>query len=149
MQSLARQGEQVGACFARLLKAFSSSGTSEKFSLQLPPRSVYDEYQRFQLWSSNLGLQRTGHASLDYMLQDTELVRQHTADLLDELEEYLNESKFVYSQSHRPLKSAQFVSMSLKSHFRLASVLKLYRLYIEAKQWPASFPVRQFLSKKT
>ena len=106
MQSLARRAEQGALSFASLLKALSSSGTSDKFILQLPPRSVHDEYQRFQLWSSNLGLQRTGHASLDYTLQDTELVRQHTADLLEELKEYLDQSKFVYGQSHRSFKSA-------------------------------------------
>jgi hypothetical protein len=91
MQSLSKSGSQIVKSFHTLVNSVSRA--PDPIRLQLPPRTVKDEYQRFRLWSTNLGLQQVGHASLDYRLQDAETAREYTGELLEELDEYLSECK--------------------------------------------------------
>jgi len=57
------------------------------------PDSLEDEYDRFKVWSGNLGAQQKGHASLDWRLQDAETMSSSILKLLKILIDHLENSK--------------------------------------------------------
>lgn len=60
---------------------------------QMPPHVLEDEYDRFKVWSGNLGARHSGHASLDWRLRDAETMSTSVLKLLEILEDHLENSK--------------------------------------------------------
>ena len=61
---------------------------------QLEAAAVQSEYSRFLLWATNLGLFQKGHRSLDYQLQNDDIIRSFTRSLLTSLIDALKKSKW-------------------------------------------------------
>lgn len=59
---------------------------------QIPAHVVVDEYDRFTIWSGNLGARQKGHASLDWRLRDAEVMTTTIQKLLGMLGEQLEHS---------------------------------------------------------
>lgn len=82
----------------RCMKLFASicarSHTAPaKYSEQMTPSMLEDEYDRFKMWSGNLGALQKGHASLDWRLCDAEVMSTSILDILTILEKDLSGSK--------------------------------------------------------
>jgi hypothetical protein len=73
--------------FALVCAAFD--GTPTRYAEQMPLRIVLDEYDRFKIWSGNLGARQKGHASLDWRLWDAEVMTTSVRKLLNMLGEQL------------------------------------------------------------
>jgi hypothetical protein len=59
-------------------------------------------YERFRLLSSNLGIHRQGHASLDYRVRDAMVVKARFADILGNLQEHLDNLLSISRGERRP-----------------------------------------------
>lgn len=84
----------------RCMKLFASicakSHTAPaKYSEQMTPSMLEDEYDRFKMWSGNLGALQKGHASLDWRLCDAEVMSTSIREILTILEKDLSRSKYV------------------------------------------------------
>jgi hypothetical protein len=73
--------------FRLLCTAFDGAPT--KYAEQMPLRTILDEFDRFKIWSGNLGARQKGHASLDWRLRDAEVMTTSIRKLLNMLEEQL------------------------------------------------------------
>jgi hypothetical protein len=73
--------------FGLLCTAFNGAPT--KYAEQMPLRTILDEFDRFKIWSGNLGARQKGHASLDWRLRDAEVMTTSIRKLLDMLGEQL------------------------------------------------------------
>lgn len=60
-------------------------------------RRVSGEEERFRLWARSLGLNQSGHASLDYRVRDASIIRASLADLLTELKDHLENREQSYN----------------------------------------------------
>ncbi|KAI3317383.1 hypothetical protein HD806DRAFT_527158 [Xylariaceae sp. AK1471] len=68
----------------------------------LESRVLASEAERFQLWSHSLRLQHEGHASLDYRVRDSVIVRDRLAQLLRQLADHLEELLSITSGERKP-----------------------------------------------
>lgn len=59
----------------------------------LDQAKLQHEYERFSLWTDNLGLHHRGHSSLDYRLRDSDSLRDFIQALLDDLLSALDQCK--------------------------------------------------------
>jgi hypothetical protein len=73
--------------FGLLCTAFDGAPT--KYAEQMPLRTILDEFDRFKIWSGNLGARQKGHASLDWRLRDAEVMTTSIRKLLNMLGEQL------------------------------------------------------------
>jgi hypothetical protein len=73
--------------FGLLCAAFDGAPT--KYAEQMPLRTILDEFDRFKIWSGNLGARQKGHASLDWRLRDAEVMTTSIRKLLNMLGEQL------------------------------------------------------------
>ncbi|KAF5569138.1 kinase domain-containing protein [Fusarium pseudoanthophilum] len=81
----------LGRC---ILDAFESLADRPWVVDERPSRNqVLIQHQRFLLWARSLGLNQIGHASLDYRLRDSTVVRDTLANVLHELGEHLGHSQ--------------------------------------------------------
>lgn len=81
MDSLRSLGIAVANSFAKL---FTSVGSRE---------AVDNLYDRFQLWSANLGLFQTGHGSLDWRLRENLNVQSIIRRFLLDLDQNIKQGK--------------------------------------------------------
>jgi hypothetical protein len=73
--------------FGLLYTAFDGAPT--KYAEQMPLRTILDEFDRFKIWSGNLGARQKGHASLDWRLRDAEVMTLSIQKSLNMLGEQL------------------------------------------------------------
>lgn len=87
---------------ARIFSAFSelaNSGDSEAVAFR---EHLITESERFTLWAQSLGLNRQGHASLDYRVRDAKVVKGRLADVLEGLRAHLDELCSVVAGVRQP-----------------------------------------------
>lgn len=60
---------------------------------QMPPREVEEAYGRFRIWLGNLGALQRGHASLDYRVRESAVMKTNIVTLLKQLLTNLRESE--------------------------------------------------------
>jgi hypothetical protein len=84
---------RIFKAFRELTDASSASSTS---NLELRNK------ERFELLSSNLGIHRQGHASLDYRVRDALVVKARLAEILGNLEDHLNNLVSISRAERRP-----------------------------------------------
>ena len=90
-EKLSVLGQDARTRFQITLKTLEKSSVEVK--AQLETAAVQSEYQRFLLWATNLGLFQKNHSSLEYRLQDNEVIRSFTGSLLTSLIDALKESQ--------------------------------------------------------
>ncbi|KAK6824638.1 hypothetical protein PG987_012132 [Apiospora arundinis] len=78
-------------------------------------RHIGLEAQRFQLWAHSLGLQRQGHASLDYRVRDSDIVRDRLLEVLLELEGHLGNLLSISNGERDPVEQGQASEGSISS----------------------------------
>ncbi|KAK8087426.1 hypothetical protein PG994_002400 [Apiospora phragmitis] len=75
----------------RVAETFSSFAHPLALADRLPSgRHISSETERFQLWAHSLGLYHEDHASLDYRVRDSDLVRDRPREVMLEVQEHLN-----------------------------------------------------------
>lgn len=55
---------------------------------------VEDRFDRFKLWSQNIGAHHTGRTSLDYRLRDASNLWKQAVDLVGDLAQALEDGKY-------------------------------------------------------
>ena len=88
-KSLATIGHQVDQKFAKLVLDTDRSNCSGYIR-----EILTDQMQRFNLWAGNMALCSYGHHSLDYRCRDAPKVYEYGRQLLTDLEDTLDSSKF-------------------------------------------------------
>lgn len=82
--------------FQSLLAAVAKEPGQQNHSLgQISSEWVKDNFDRFKLWSQNIGAHRTGKSSLDYRLRDASNLRKQAVDLVGELTHALEDGKYL------------------------------------------------------
>lgn len=71
------------------------SHCTAKYSEQMTPSTLEDEYDHFKMWSGNLGALQKGHASLDWRLCDAEVMSTSIREILTILEKDLSGSQYM------------------------------------------------------
>ncbi|KAH7372041.1 hypothetical protein BKA66DRAFT_180037 [Pyrenochaeta sp. MPI-SDFR-AT-0127] len=61
-----------------------------RFTAQVSPESIHDEFSRFKLWAGNIAAHRKGRRSLEYRLRDAAHLKTQTLNLLSALSEALH-----------------------------------------------------------
>ena len=84
-ESLAMVGRQIGQKFAETNLGHHSGSIRE---------ILIDQMQKLRLWADNMGLCSYGHHSLDYRCRDAPRVYEYVHQLLKDLEDTLDLSKF-------------------------------------------------------
>ena len=84
--TLAGIGHRVDHAFADIHKLRSESPTPFDDAAK-------NEWQRFKLWATLLGLYHLGHSSLDYRFRDAPLLYEFAWKMLQSLQKYLVQSK--------------------------------------------------------
>lgn len=93
MDLIAKRVESCMRTFQLLsaaIEAFEQHGDALE---QLNSYWVKDEFDRFKLWSQNIGAHHTGRRSLDYRLRDTSNLRKQAIDLLEDMAQALEDGK--------------------------------------------------------
>ena len=85
---LATTGRRIYNKFLNLEERLEASR-----NVQLSQEQFINEFQRFSLWATNLGLYHAGHSSLDYRFRDAPSVADFAKRLLKDLEKNLSISK--------------------------------------------------------
>ena len=96
-KSLATIGREVGQKFAKLVADTDRGHYTEKYIREI----LIDQMQRFILWAGNMALCGYGHHSLDYRCRDAPKVYKYVRQLLTDLEDTLDLSKFFWID-HQP-----------------------------------------------
>lgn len=85
-----RELQAVGSGVFATFKILSQSPWARDEASDAPfQRRIEAEHQRLRLWAQNLGLNQTGHASLDYRVRDASIIKASLLDLLSELQDHL------------------------------------------------------------
>lgn len=80
----------------KLLLAVAEASEQQNHSLgQISSEWVKDKFDRFKLWSQNIGAHRTGRSSLDYRLRDASNLRKQAIDLVGDLAQTLEDGKYL------------------------------------------------------
>ena len=78
--------------FQNLTEALQDS-SSPDYRHDMPIRDLDNEFQRFRLWASNLGVFALGHASLEYRFRDASALKSWALDALNEILDQLRQRK--------------------------------------------------------
>lgn len=82
--------------FQSLLAVVVEASEQQNHSLeQMSPEWAKDKFDRFKLWSQNIGAHRTGRSSLDYRLRDASNLRNQAIDLVGDLSQALEDGKYL------------------------------------------------------
>ena len=81
---------------AQCLQFFTDMSQTVRDSSRAAPAASFDaninaEFDRFKIWSGNVGAHRTDNSSLDYRLREAMTLRDRVTELLDELLEAITE----------------------------------------------------------
>ncbi|KAH7324478.1 hypothetical protein B0I35DRAFT_458217 [Stachybotrys elegans] len=95
---------------AAIFEAFTQLQEIEPSSILVKQHQLVVEEERFRLWAHSLGLQQQGHASLDYRVRDSIIVRDRLAELLGELLEHLQNLLDISSGSRLPYEQDNAIS---------------------------------------
>lgn len=79
--------------FQDLTEALQGSSNLD-YHRDIPIRDLDNEFQRFRLWASNLGVFALGHASLEYRFRDASALKIWALDTLNELVDQLRQREF-------------------------------------------------------
>jgi len=84
--------ERVAQC----LQLFTDMSQTVRDPSRAVPAGSFDanldaEFDRFKIWSGNVGAHRTDNSSLDYRLREAMALRDRVTELLDELLESITE----------------------------------------------------------
>ena len=90
-EDLSLLGQNAETEFLISLETLDKSSVEVKAQVEIV--DLRSEYQRFLLWATNLGLFQKNHSSLEYRLQDNEVIRSFTRSLLTSLIDALKESQ--------------------------------------------------------
>ena len=82
---------QLADCTHDFLSLIQALGQSERYSTQLRPEEVTDEFDRFKIWVGNIGLR-----SLDYRLRDASHLKEAVLQLLTALHHALSDGMLPY-----------------------------------------------------
>ena len=97
-------GKNLGAIGIEARELFSVlTGASKKLPLTarfFHPQELVDQFEKFELWALNLGLNAPGHSSLDYRLRDWEVARDIVRRLLEDVRDALADSKRILQYAH-------------------------------------------------
>lgn len=93
MSSLKDATQRCMQLFASLCTKSLDAPT--KYPDTTPPDALENEYDRFKVWSGNLGARQRGHTSLDWRLRDAEVMSTSIRKLLEMLEEHLKNSTYM------------------------------------------------------
>ncbi|KAK8861918.1 hypothetical protein PGQ11_008153 [Apiospora arundinis] len=108
-KSLRGVGERIITTFNAFAQPQASVGRA------IGGRHIGLEAQRFQLWAHSLGLQRQGHASLDYRVRDSDIVRDRLLEVLLELEGHLDNLLSIAKGDRDPVEHVQDSEGSISS----------------------------------
>ncbi|KAK8026176.1 hypothetical protein PG990_003999 [Apiospora arundinis] len=108
-KSLRGVGERIITTFNAFAQPQASVGRA------IGGRHIGLEAQRFQLWAHSLGLQRQGHASLDYRVRDSDIVRDRLLEVLLELEGHLGNLLSISNGERDPVEQGQASEGSISS----------------------------------
>lgn len=82
--------------FQSLLEAVAKTPEQKTHSFgQISSEWVKDNFDRFKLWSQNIGAHPTGKSSLDYRLRDASNLKKQAVDLVGELAHTLEDGKYL------------------------------------------------------
>lgn len=82
--------------FQSLLAAIAKASEQQSYSLgQISSEWVKEKFDRFKLWSQNIGAHHTGSSSLDYRLRDASNLRKQAIDLVGDLAQALEDGKYL------------------------------------------------------
>ncbi|KAF6810449.1 hypothetical protein CPLU01_15301 [Colletotrichum plurivorum] len=136
LQSL---GVEVFKVFQQLIE---QPWVSDELTVLPSRRSIESEEERFRLWTQSMGLMQVGHASLDYRVRDSSVIKSSLTDVLSELLDHLKDQRdrtigkdgsTISDDSDDEISVSSFGSNSFhEADFRLSSVVKrldaLYKL---------------------
>jgi hypothetical protein len=93
----ANDGKTLGAIGIEARELFSVlTSVSKKSALTSPffePQELVTQFEKFELWALNLGLNAPGHGSLDYRLRDWEVANDIVRRLLEDVRDALADSR--------------------------------------------------------
>lgn len=92
--SIAKRVRSCMRAFQLLLAAILEASEQQDHSLgEMSSEWAKDKFDRFKLWSQNIGAHRTGRSSLDYRLRDASNLRKQAIDLVGDLAKGLEDGK--------------------------------------------------------
>ncbi|KAK5683233.1 hypothetical protein LTS10_004764 [Elasticomyces elasticus] len=100
MSSLSNSTQACVTLFASLCAKLPE--TASRHLEQMPLHALDNEFDRFKIWSGNLGARQSGHASLDWRLRDAATMSTSISKLLGDLKEHLQEGLDVVAQTRLP-----------------------------------------------
>jgi hypothetical protein len=72
-----------------IFKGFAELDNTDSLDNAIKPGQLLTAAERFRLWAHSLGLHQSGHASLDYRVRDTVVLKDRFAELLIKLQEQI------------------------------------------------------------
>ncbi|KAF6790326.1 hypothetical protein CSOJ01_14597 [Colletotrichum sojae] len=96
LQSL---GVEVFKIFQKLIE---QPWISDELTVLPSRRSIESEEERFRLWTQSMGLMQVGHASLDYRVRDSSVIKSSLTDVLSELLDHLENLMSIILGSRLP-----------------------------------------------
>ncbi|KAH0429054.1 hypothetical protein CcaCcLH18_08681 [Colletotrichum camelliae] len=103
-----RELQSIGVHVFATFKTLSQSPWASDGSSNAPSRRrIEAEHQRLRLWAQNLGLNQTGHASLDYRVRDASIIKASLVDLLSELQDHLENFASIVFGHRMPAEQTQ------------------------------------------
>lgn len=102
--SISKRVKSCIPAFESLSAAVAEASKQQNHCLgQISSEWVKDNFDRFKLWSQNIGAHRTGRSSLDYRLRDASNLRKQAVDLVGDLVQALEDGKYLPMRQCGPL----------------------------------------------
>lgn len=101
--SIAKTVRSCMRAFQSLSAAVLEASEQQDHSLgEMNSEWAKDKFDRFKLWSQNIGAHRSGRSSLDYRLRDASNLKKQAIDLVGDLAQALEDGKCLLNWQWEP-----------------------------------------------